>query len=289
MQIITENLTYYYGEKSKSLKVKALDNVSVQIQDGDFFGIIGKTGSGKSTFIQHLNGLIKLEKDRGSIVVGDFDLKDKKCDLYKLRSKVGMVFQYPEYQLFAETIFDDIAFGYKNFNKNASEKEVENAVKNACELVHLDYERVKDRSPFEISGGQKRRVAIAGVLAQNPEVLILDEPVAGLDPVGKKDLMDMLHYIHGRAVKTIVIVSHDMDMVAKHCNQIAVFNEGKVVLTGSPEVVFKNEELLNESGLFLPLTIRLNKELEKVDKGVGFYLDEDKFIEKIVEKFGGKK
>ena len=160
MQISVENLSYSYG--NKKTQVKALDNVSLNVLEGEFFGIIGQTGSGKSTFVQHLNGLIKVQKDSGKLSVGEFDLSSKDCDFKALRSKVGMVFQYPEYQLFAETVFEDVLFGLKNFFPNLSKEEMEERVKTAIELVGLNYEKIKDKSPFELSGGQKRRVAIAG-------------------------------------------------------------------------------------------------------------------------------
>ena len=222
MQIISKGLTYTYNPKTE-FKKTALNGVDLEINEGDFFGIIGQTGSGKSTFIQHLNGLIPVQN--GTLTVGEYNLssgvkKDKKA-LKTLRSKVGMVFQYPEYQLFAETVYDDVAFGIKNFFPTLSEEEVEASVENALTLVGLNYNEVKNKSPFELSGGQKRRVAIAGVLVTKPEVLILDEPVAGLDPNGKKQLLKILHDIHFKSVKTIIIVSHDMDEVCENCNKFA--------------------------------------------------------------------
>ena len=196
MQIDVKNLTFNYGQNSKATSSVALDNISLTINEGEFFGIIGHTGSGKSTFVQHLNGLIKLNKNSGEIKIGEFDLGDKNCDFKALRSKLGMVFQYPEYQLFAETVFEDVAFGIKNFMPTVTEEEKEKMVRSALETVGLNYERVKDMSPFELSGGQKRRVAIAGVIVTKPEVLVLDEPVAGLDPVGKRDFIALLKKLH---------------------------------------------------------------------------------------------
>jgi len=201
MRIEVKDLTYVYSEKSKDMAVTALDNVSLTVEEGEFFGIIGQTGSGKSTFVQHLNGLIKVCKDRGSIKIGEYDLTDKKCDFKSLRAKVGMVFQYPEYQLFAETVFDDVAFGLKNFNKDITEKELADRVKESIELVGLNFDKVKNKSPFELSGGQKRRVAIAGVIVTRPEVLVLDEPAAGLDPKGKRDFLAFLKNYNGRLEK----------------------------------------------------------------------------------------
>lgn len=275
MQIVSKGLSFTYNKKTEFNK-RALRDVNLTIRDGDFFGIIGHTGSGKSTFIQHLNGLIPVQE--GEITVGDITLtatkkKDKKVkeNLKLLRSKVGMVFQYPEYQLFAETVFDDVAFGIKNFYPNKTQTEIENDVKSAIERVGLNYYEVKHKSPFDLSGGQKRRVAIAGVLVTNPEVLILDEPVAGLDPVGKKQLMSILHDIHKTTVKTIIIVSHDMDEVLENCNRIAVFNEGVVVSCDSPENLFSSVEKLKALRLDAPVTVKVAQKLQAV--GVNLQTD----------------
>lgn len=260
MRIVTENLSYTYGEKSKGLEVKALSGVSLTIEDGEFFGIIGKTGSGKTTFVQHLNGLIRVQKNAGRVIVGEYDLSDKKCDMKSLRAKIGMVFQYPEYQLFAETVKEDVAFGLKNFFPDLGEKETEERVKTALNLVGLDYDRYKDKSPFELSGGQKRRAAIAGVIVTRPEVLVLDEPAAGLDPVGKREFISLLKRLHGEFVKTIVIVSHDMNLVAENCTRAAVFSHGRIIAEGTPKDVFERENAVKE-GLELPVTAYLAREL----------------------------
>lgn len=260
MRIVTENLSYTYGEKSKGLEVKALSGVSLTIEDGEIFGIIGKTGSGKTTFVQHLNGLIRVQKNAGRVIVGEYDLSDKKCDMKSLRAKIGMMFQYPEYQLFAETVKDDVAFGIKNFFPNLGEKETEERVKTALNLVGLDYDRYKDKSPFELSGGQKRRAAIAGVIVTRPEVLVLDEPAAGLDPVGKREFISLLKRLHGEFVKTIVIVSHDMNLVAENCTRAAVFSHGQIIAEGTPKDVFERENAVKE-GLELPVTAYLAREL----------------------------
>lgn len=260
MQIVAENLSYVYGEKSKALAVRALSGVSVTVGEGDFFGIIGKTGSGKSTFVQHLNGLIRVQKNGGKLLVGEFDLSDKKCDFRTLRAKVGMVFQYPEYQLFAETVAADVAFGIKNFFPNETDEAVNEKVKTALELVGIDYEKYKDRSPFELSGGQKRRVAIAGVIAVRPEVLVLDEPAAGLDPVGKREFVALLKRLHESFVKTIVLVSHDMNIISENCNRAAVFSDGKIVACGTPKEIFSDENAL-KGGLERPVTAEVEKEL----------------------------
>ena len=278
MQIIAKNLSYVYSEKSKSLAFKALDDLSLTVNEGEFFGIVGHTGSGKSTFVQHLNGLIKVEKNRGSLVVGETDLSAKKCDYNSLRAKVGMVFQYPEYQLFAETVFEDVAFGLRNFFPKITQEQIEEKVKNAISLVGLDYEKVKDKSPFELSGGQKRRVAIAGVIVSEPEVLVLDEPVAGLDPVGKREFINLLHQLHSTFVKTIIIVSHDMDLVAENCTKVAVFSKGKIEMQGTPKEIFSDYEKVVSLGLDLPVTAKLERALKEKGVVVDSDLTVDGFI-----------
>ncbi|MCQ2386964.1 MAG: energy-coupling factor transporter ATPase [Clostridia bacterium] len=292
MRIEVENLTFVYSEKSKSLQYKALDDISLTIEEGDFFGIVGETGSGKSTFVQHINGLIKTQKNCKKFTVGEFDLTDKKCDYKSLRSKVGMVFQYPEYQLFAETVFEDVEFGLKNFFPNLTQEERSEKVKQAIETVGLDFERVKNKSPFEMSGGQKRRVAIAGVIVTRPEVLVLDEPVAGLDPKGKLEFIKLLKRLHNDFVKTIIIVSHDMDLVAENCNKIAVLKKGKIVETGSPKEIFCQKNIVENSGLDLPLTAYLQRELEQNGIKLNSDLTVDNFVEEVKNYYckikGGK-
>ncbi len=291
MQIVTKDLTYTYSQSSKELSVTAINGVNITVEEGDFFGIIGHTGSGKSTFVQHLNGLIKIQKNSGSIVIGEYDLTDKKCDFKSLRAKVGMVFQYPEYQLFAETVKEDIAFGLKNFYPNMTSEEMDDAVKTAMEYVGLDYEEYKDKSPFSLSGGQKRRVAIAGVIVSKPEILVLDEPVAGLDPQGKKDFVSLLHHLKDSLVKTIIIVSHDMNLVSENCNKVAVFENGQVKKIGAPKEIFLADNEITEIGLELPLTAFLTKELENKGVKIDSDLTEKDFIEKFVSAYkngGGK-
>ena len=266
MRVLAKNLKYVYSEKSKSLAFTALKNVNISIEEGEFFGIIGKTGSGKSTFIQHLNGLITAQYNGGALMVGEYDLTNKKCDFNALRSKIGMVFQYPEHQLFAETVEQDVAYALKNFRNDLSEEEIKRKVKTALELVGLDYESVKDKSPFDLSGGQKRRVAIAGVLVYEPEVLVLDEPVAGLDPKGKKDFISLLKKVHQTFVKTIIIVSHDMDLICENCSSLAVFLNGEVLKQGTPKEIFLDEELIKKAELDLPLTAKLTLKLK--EKGI---------------------
>ena len=259
MRISAQGLTHVYSPKSP-FRVTALDGVNLTVEEGEFFGIIGHTGSGKSTFLQHLNAL--LTPSAGSLTVGEFDLTDKKCDKKALRAKVGMVFQYPEYQLFASTVKEDVAFGLKNFKKDLSAEQVEEAVRIAVTTVGLDYEQIKDQSPFDLSGGQKRRVAIAGVIVTRPEVLVLDEPAAGLDPKGKQEIMALLHDLHKNCCPTVIFVSHDMDEVAENCDRVAVFERGKVFAVGTPKQVFSRQEELRAMGLDVPLTAKITAELQ---------------------------
>lgn len=288
MRIIAQNLSYVYSEKSKSLAVKALNNITLTIEEGEFFGIIGKTGSGKSTFIQHLNGLIPVQKDRGSLLVGEYNLTDKKPDFKGLRANVGMVFQYPEHQLFAETVFDDVAFGIKNFMPETPPEKIAQMVENAIVAVGLNYSEIKDKSPFELSGGQKRRVAIAGVIVTRPQVLVLDEPAAGLDPQGKREFLSLLKRLHKDFIKTIILVSHDMNLVAEYCTSVAVFNDGYLVKNGTPKEVFADEEMLKNAGLELPTTEKLTLALKKKGIDLKNDLTVDSFINAIVEKFSNK-
>ncbi len=268
-----QRLSYVYNPSS-AFETYALNDVSLDIYDGDFFGIIGHTGSGKSTFVQHLNALLKVpsaekkykprKPKKGvalplpiKLTVNGYDLTDKKTNFKELRGKVGMVFQYPEYQLFAESVFDDVAFGLKNFKNDLSEEETYAAVKEAIETVGLDFEAVKNRSPFELSGGQKRRVAIAGVIVTKPEILVLDEPAAGLDPLGKQEVMALLHKIHAEWCRTIIIVSHDMDEIAENCTRAAIFSEGKTVAVGAPKEIFSDTKRMQDLGLDVPFTAKL--------------------------------
>ena len=284
MRIVAKGLTYVYNPKS-SFATQALKGVDLTIEEGEFFGIIGHTGSGKSTFVQHLNALIRLTG--GELKVGDYDLADKKCKVLELRGKVGMVFQYPEYQLFAETVKKDVAFGLKNFNKGISEEETDAAVREALSVAGLYYDEVAEKSPFELSGGQRRRVAIAGVIVTKPEVLILDEPAAGLDPLGKKELMELLHSIHGQWCRTIVIVSHDMDEIAENCTRAAVFSEGKVALCGTPKEIFSRGEELAAMGLDVPVTARAAQILRAHGYPVDTDFTCDDFVKKVLALYGG--
>lgn len=288
MRIVAKELNCVYSEKTQ-FAVKALDNVNLVIEEGEFYGIIGQTGSGKSTFVQHLNGLIKVGKKKGSLTVGDYDLSKKKCKYKELRSKVGMVFQYPEYQLFAETVEADVGFGLKNFFPKMSEEERKSAVRYALETVGLNYEKYKGVSPFELSGGQKRRVAIAGVIVTKPEILVLDEPASGLDPKGKRDLFNLLHSLMDKFVKTVIIVSHDMDAVMENCSRVAVFDHGKVIMEGSPKDVFSDVDKMRSLGLDVPVTVSVTETLRQNGIKINSDFTEESFIEGVVRFAEGKK
>ena len=309
MRIVAEHLSYVYNPKSP-FETAALKDVSLTIEEGEFFGIIGHTGSGKSTFVQHLNGLIRLPSSlrrykkkkpkKGEIPppetvlrVGKFDLTDKKTDFRALRKSVGMVFQYPEYQLFAETVRDDVAFGLKNFSaEKLSDEQIDAAVRAALEVVGLDYGEMKDKSPFDLSGGQKRRVAIAGVIVTRPEVLVLDEPAAGLDPLGKKEVMELLHKLHREWCKTVVVVSHDMDEISENCTKAAVFSEGSVRYALPPKELFRHADELTALGLDVPLTAKLCTALAKRGVEIDCDFTTEDFIGKVLAYWaahGGRK
>ncbi|HFG9694951.1 TPA: energy-coupling factor transporter ATPase [Clostridioides difficile] len=267
MSIIVKNLTHIYNE-GMPFASKALDDVSFEIKDRDFVGLIGHTGSGKSTLIQHLNGLLK--PSSGEIFINDFNITDKNLNLTEIRKRVGVVFQYPEYQLFEETIDKDIAFGPSNLG--LEESEIHNRVKASMEAVGLDYEGFKDKSPFELSGGQKRRVAIAGVIAMNPEVLILDEPTAGLDPGGRDEIFNLIKDLHEKKNMTIILSSHSMDDMAKLAKTLIVMNHGSVEFMGTPKEVFKsNASKLKDIGLDIPQVLELALKLREK----GFDISED--------------
>lgn len=258
MSIKIENLTHVYMPKTPFEK-KALDNVNLTIEDGEFLALIGHTGSGKSTLIQHLNGL--LEPSSGRILVDEVDITSKEVKLSNIRKKIGLVFQYPEYQLFEETIEKDVAFGPNNLG--LSSEEVSSRVKKSMEMVGLDYETYKDVSPFDLSGGQKRRVAIAGVIAMEPKVLILDEPTAGLDPKGRDDILEQIKILHEKYKMTIVLVSHSMEDVGKLAERIVVMNGGKIELLGKPSEIFKEVEILERIGLAVPQVTYLMRALRE--------------------------
>ena len=282
MRIAADNLTFTYNPKSK-FGVQALKGVTLTIEEGEFFGLIGHTGSGKSTFVQHLNGL--LHCSGGTLDIGDYHLADKKCDFLGLRSRVGMVFQYPEYQLFAETVTKDVEFGLKNFRKDMEGEERRAAVAEALRITGLDIDDIGEKSPFELSGGQRRRVAIAGVIVTKPEILILDEPAAGLDPLGKRELMELLHEIHGTWCKTVVIVSHDMDEIAENCTRAAVFRDGKIALEGTPPELFRHWDELSEMGLDVPVTAKCARLLSARGYAVETDFTCDDFVARVTELY----
>jgi energy-coupling factor transport system ATP-binding protein len=268
MSIKIENLSHTYM-KGSPFEKKALDNVSITIDDGEFVALIGHTGSGKSTLIQHINGLLK--PDSGSIFINKVNITEKGVKLSEIRKKVGLVFQYPEYQLFEETIEKDIGFGPRNLG--LSDEEVNSRVIKAMQMVGLDYETYKNKSPFDLSGGQKRRVAIAGVVAMEPKVLILDEPTAGLDPKGRDDILNQVKILHNEYKMTVVLVSHSMEDVAKVADRILVMHKGKCILDGKPSDVFKEANTLEEVGLAVPQVTYLMKALNNK----GFKISEDAF------------
>lgn len=268
MSIKIENLTHIYMAKTPFEKV-ALSNVNVNINDGEFVALIGHTGSGKSTLIQHMNGLLK--PNQGKIFVDGVDITASGVKLTDIRKKVGLVFQYAEYQLFEETIEKDIMFGPKNLGLN--DEEALERTKRAMDMVGLDYETYRNKSPFDLSGGQKRRVAIAGVVAMEPRVLILDEPTAGLDPKGRDEILGELYKLHKSYNMTIILVSHSMEDVAKVADRILVMDEGKCVLDGTPQEIFKEVDTLENVGLAVPQVTYLMRELRRV----GFELPNDIF------------
>ncbi|HIT59195.1 MAG TPA: energy-coupling factor transporter ATPase [Candidatus Faeciplasma pullistercoris] len=255
--IRTENLTYIYGEGTPFRKV-ALDNVNIDIEEGELVGIIGHTGSGKSTLIQHFNGLLK--PTSGKVFVDGEELFADKSRLRDIRFKVGLVFQYPEYQLFEETVYRDIAFGPKNMG--LSDDEIDRRVKETMRLVELKPE-LADKSPFELSGGQKRRVAIAGVMAMEPKVLILDEPTAGLDPRGRDRILRLIKDYHEEKGSTVMLVSHSMEDIAKTVSKILVMDDSNVYMYDTPEKVFAKARELDKMGLTVPQITRVFDRLKQ--------------------------
>ena len=284
MPIEVKKLTHVYMPGTP-FEAKALNAVSLSIQDGEFVGIIGHTGSGKSTLISHLNGLDRSES--GVVFVNGIDLGEKGVDLVAIRRVVGLVFQYPEYQLFEETVAKDVAFGPANLGLDA--EEINRRVATALRQVGLDPEKVSEKSPFELSGGQKRRVAIAGVLAMQPAILILDEPAAGLDPTGRREMFDLIRGIHD-AGTTVVMVSHSMDDVGRLCDRLFVLNRGEIAYTGTPAEVFVHENRLHAIGLDVPECAKLARRLREAgfDMPEGIYRTEDVCAAIIGNLRGGK-
>lgn len=257
MPIIVEKLTHTYQPNTPSARV-AVDNVSLTINEGEFFGIIGHTGSGKSTFIQHLNGLI--QPTSGRVLVDGFDMSDRK-QRQKGRALVGMVFQYPDYQLFDSTVLDDVMFGPKNLGQSAEEAKAN--AEAAMRTVGLDPAFFSEKSPFELSGGEKRRAALAGIIAMKPKYLVLDEPMAGLDPSGRREVIATIANLRAELGCTVIMVSHSMEDVARSAERIAVFNEGKLFAVGTPDEIFSRTNDLIEMGLDAPQTARLAKALRE--------------------------
>ncbi|MCI6587308.1 MAG: energy-coupling factor transporter ATPase [Clostridiales bacterium] len=285
MSIVIEHLNYVYMTGGP-YETKALSDVNLTIHDGEFIGLIGHTGSGKSTLVQHLNGLIM--PTSGRVLVDGMDLADKGTDRRAVRQRVGLVFQYPENQLFEETVEKDIAFGPKNLGLD--DAEIDRRVRDAMRRVALDYDRLHERSVFELSGGQMRRVAIAGVLAMEPQVLVLDEPCAGLDPRGREEILGLIKKLHEEAGTTIVMVSHSMDDVASLAERVIVMNHGELVMDGAPRDVFACGEELRGMGLDVPQAVQLADKLRErgFDIPEGIYrIEEIKAeIEKIAAKGG---
>lgn len=285
MSIVIEHLNYVYMTGGP-YETKALSDVNLTIHDGEFIGLIGHTGSGKSTLVQHLNGLIM--PTSGRVLVDGMDLADKGTDRRAIRQRVGLVFQYPENQLFEETVEKDIAFGPKNLGLD--DAEIDRRVRDAMRRVALDYDRLHERSVFELSGGQMRRVAIAGVLAMEPQVLVLDEPCAGLDPRGREEILGLIKKLHEEAGTTIVMVSHSMDDVASLAERVIVMNHGELVMDGAPRDVFACGEELRGMGLDVPQAVQLAGKLRErgFDIPEGIYrIEEIKAeIEKIAAKGG---
>ena len=256
MSIEVRNLTHIYSE-GLPFESLALDDVSFTAEDGQMVGIIGHTGSGKSTLLQHLNGLLKPKS--GQIIAGGVDITADGVVMRDIRRRIGLVFQYPEYQLFEETVAKDVAFGPSNLGLET--EEIDERVREAIELVGLDYDAVKNVSPFDLSGGQKRRVAIAGVIAMKPGVLILDEPTAGLNPRAHNDILEMVETIHRREKNIIFLVSHNMNDIARMSDKVIVMDHGRKMMDGTPSEVFSHEKELREMGLALPDSMELVSKL----------------------------
>ena len=283
MSIEVKNLTHIYSEGLPH-ESKAIEDVSFKAEDGQLVGIIGHTGSGKSTLMQHLNGLLKPKS--GQIIVGDTDITADGVVMRDIRRKIGLVFQYPEYQLFEETVAKDVAFGPMNLG--LSQEEIDARVEEAVTLVGLDYHAIKNVSPFELSGGQKRRVAIAGVIAMKPEVLILDEPTAGLNPKAHEDILNMVKKIHEAENNIVFIVSHNMNDIAAMSDKVLVMDHGKLVMDGTPQEVFSRGEELKAMGLDVPDSMEIVMRLRKAGMNLdGACLTMDEAADQIAKVLKG--
>ena len=258
MPIEVTGLTHTYSEGS-AFQATAIRDVTLTIEDGEFICVVGHTGSGKSTLVQHLNGLLK--PTAGKVLIDGEDMNGEGVDKRRIRQKVGLVFQYPEYQLFEETVAKDIAFGPKN--QGLSAEEIDRRVRRAMAHVHMDYDTYAERSPFELSGGQMRRVAIAGVLAMEPKVLILDEPTAGLDPKGRDSILGMIQELHREGGVTVIMVSHSMDDCARLATRLVVMSKGQLVATDTPRNIFKQGEMMRSIGLGVPEAAQLCAQLRQ--------------------------
>lgn len=256
MSISLQQVTYVYMAKTPYEKA-AIRNINLEIKQGEFVGIIGHTGSGKSTLVQHLNGLLK--PSSGTVLIGGQNIHDKGQGASQAKRSVGMVFQYPEHQLFEETVYEDVAFGPRNLG--VTEEEIDTRVKKALRFVGLDFEKFAKRTPFQLSGGQMRRVAIAGVVALDPKYLILDEPSAGLDPRGRDEIFGEIMNLHQATGITVVLVSHNMEDIARMASRVIVMNKGEISLDGEPKDIFCNHQVeLKEAGVDVPpLTLLMNK------------------------------
>jgi energy-coupling factor transport system ATP-binding protein len=284
MSIQVRNLSYIYNAGMPD-EQKALDNVSFEVYDGQIAAVIGHTGSGKSTLVQHLNGLLK--PTEGTIIVGGTDITESGIAMREIRQRVGLVFQYPEYQLFEETVSADVAFGPKNLGLSASE--IKERVREALELVGLDVDKIGERSPFELSGGQKRRVAIAGIIAMRPQVLILDEPTAGLDPGAHREIIRMIQKIHQREENIVIFVSHNMDDVAALSDKVLVMDRGQLMMSGTPAEIFRQRDRLGDAGLDIPSAARLMLQLRKAGCDVPVdALTRDDAADELAEYLQGK-
>jgi energy-coupling factor transport system ATP-binding protein len=281
MTIKVESLSHTYNA-GLAYETKAIDDVSFEVSDGEFIGIIGHTGSGKSTLIQHLNGILK--PDSGRIWIDGIDITEKGVKMHEIRKRVGLSFQYPEYQLFEETVYKDIAFGPRNLG--LSDDETEERVREAMELVNLDFNEIAERSPFDLSGGQKRRAAIAGVIAMRPGVLILDEPTAGLDPKSHGDILSMIRSVRENTGSIVILVSHNMEDIAAMSDRVFVMDAGRLARDGEPDKVFSDAQYLRSVGLGLPPATEI-AEMLGLSGTPNTILDMDGLVEAVARAGGG--